>query len=185
MIVDPTNAMLVRFLRKIGIECTFEEGASGFLEQIEIRHGKLFIQPKCFSGHILHEAGHIAITPSRWRHLLHGDVKYAQTKMFEELQEMRLHPDHPLERAMLQNSDPEVTAWAWAIGHHLELSSQQIIDHTRSKNYYAGAGPQIAMMLEARAYIGIHGLSHAGFCCPRVSLAGKPVYPKLEFWLQH
>jgi len=172
------------FLTEIGIENSIVEGANGHLKHVDISEGKLLIQPICFPGDVLHEAGHVAIMPSRWRHLLTGDIRHAIKQMFVELDGMNLHPDDPLSRAAIQCSDPEATAWGWAAGLYLKLPKHFIINHDPLSGDYGGEGWVVAEQLEFRSYIGINGLSHAGFCCPRIPMAGKPVYPELARWLQ-
>ncbi|WP_237113908.1 hypothetical protein [Pseudomonas aeruginosa] len=82
---------------------------------------------------------------------------------------------------MIQTSDTEVTAWAWAAGVHLQIPPKMII----MDDEYSGEGPILRSQLKAMAYIGINGLSHGGFCQRRANpYSSLPVYPSLAFWLQ-
>ncbi|MNG37652.1 hypothetical protein D3C84_1250700 [compost metagenome] len=50
---------------------------------------------------------------------------------------------------------------------------------------YDGEGAILRMQLSANGYIGINGMSNAGFCIVRPNkYSPLPVYPELAFWLQ-
>jgi hypothetical protein len=72
-------------------------------------------------------------------------------------------PDGDLQRAVLQCSDPEATAWAWAAGQYLGLQPKAIIQDDE----YGGDGSFLRLQLATGGYVGINGLSHAGFCAVR------------------
>lgn len=173
---------MTAFLQHIGLDVRIEEGARGFIDGVRIDKGRLFVDPKCPVSGLLHEAGHLAIVPAQFRPHLSGDLREAFLRMFEELDRQGLDPDHPLSRAVVQASDPEATAWAWAAGEHLGIPPQRRILDAE----YEGTGNIVRFQLQRCAYLGIHGLSHAGFCATRALLAKpeKPAYPKLAFWTQ-
>src|SRR3546814_16514922 len=58
----------VDFLRNIGLELIEADDANGFLDTIKIDAGKLYYQPgKTSPANILHEAGHLAVLPAKYR----------------------------------------------------------------------------------------------------------------------
>lgn len=115
------------FLNSIGIETTLvDKTQAGFLGRVEIHEGSIRYTPVAFAGDLLHEAGHLAVTPSRYRHLMSGDVSEGVRKMCEAVMALNLEPGEPLLRAVLEASEPEATAWSWAAGAHLELKPQEI-----------------------------------------------------------
>src|SRR3546814_13021570 len=58
----------VYFLRNIGLELIEADDANGFLDTIKIDAGKLYYQPgKTSPANILHEAGHLAVLPAKYR----------------------------------------------------------------------------------------------------------------------
>lgn len=179
--LKPYVAKTMDFLNGIGLPISVVPGATAFLELIRVVEGRLEIDPACSVSNVLHEAGHLAIMPSQFRHLMTGDLDEGTRLMFDEINKMGLEPDHPLSRAAMQASESEATAWAWAVGEHLEIPPEVIIlDSDYEKD---GAG--VRFMLMARQYLGIHGLMHAGFCVARAnSRRNLPVYPKLAYWLQ-
>ncbi|WP_234427201.1 hypothetical protein [Pseudomonas veronii] len=177
----PHAEAAMQFLCSIGLSVHVEEGACGFIENVAIVDGGLQVDPLAPASGLLHEAGHLAVMPSRFRHFLSGNLAEGMRRAFTALDQMDLVPDDPLMRAMLQTSDPEVTAWAWAAGKAIGLPDQKIIQD----DDYQGEGGGIRIALAANSYIGINGLSHAGFCVARRNpYRPLPVYPELAHWLQ-
>lgn len=170
---------VVTFLKAIGIpvQVVPELGQKGFLPGVLIQGGGLQVTPAGLVSDWLHEAGHVACVPTRFRGGLTGNVSAGVKAMFEQLDPLELDPDHPLMRAALQCSDPEATAWAWAAGCHLGLPPEMIIGNDQ----YDGDGAEIRAMLQANAYFGINGLVHAGMCQSARRPGG---YPQLTKWLQ-
>ena len=187
MMVKRTNIdATIEFLNLIGIATSRVDKAEGFLSGVRIEEGNLLVDPTCHVSDLLHEAGHVAIFPSRYRRLMTGNIEKAQRLMLDDVWSQNLHPDDPLSRAAMQSSDVEATAWAWAAGVHLSIEPCEII-MSRS-THYEGNGPIIRTMLSMGQYAGIHGLAHAGFCAvnKRVSAhSGKPLYPELAMWKQY
>lgn len=171
----------VVFLQAIGLTVTELRGASGFIDHVEIAQGGLLVDPQASVSNLLHESGHLAIVPQQFRHYLNGDLDSSMARIFAELDTLELEPDAPLVRAMLQTGDEEATAWAWAAGRALDIPDEKII----LSEEYQGDGDYIRFALAARAYRGIHGIAHAGFCVVRATpYRPLPTYPELAFWLQ-
>jgi hypothetical protein len=169
----------IAFLNGIGIPTRYEPGATGFSEGVYIEQGELLVDQGCRVSVLLHEGAHLAITPRRYRRLMSGNLYAGRREMFRHVGEMGLPPDTPLYRAVLQSSDPEATAWAYAAGLHLGFSEEDIIQDDQ----YGGDGETIRLALSIRSYAGINGLAHAGFCALRPDRT-LPVWPKLAFWTQ-
>lgn len=180
MLCDLAEQVL-QFLLKIGLDVEVVPRASGFIEHVEIQDGKLRVDPNAPASGLLHEAGHLAIVPASYRHFLSGDLMVGIKRIFAEVDLAAFEPDSPLQRALLQIGDSEVTAWAWAAGIAAGVPEEAIIlDHE-----YSGEGADIRTALAAKSYLGINGLSHAGFCVMRPNpYRPLPVYPALAFWLQ-
>jgi hypothetical protein len=142
-----------------------------------IKSGRLFVDPAVGASHLLHEAGHLALLPQDYRHDAGMDPEDLVPYIYSGVAALDLHPDHPLMRALIQVSDPEATAWAWAAGLAAGLAPGQII---RAREY-DGAGRDVREQVSSGYYAGIHGLAHAGFC----RLARKPGgFPCMLKWLQ-
>ncbi|RMN17153.1 hypothetical protein ALQ64_03151 [Pseudomonas cannabina] len=178
----PHAESAMQFLQGIGLAVAVKAGSKGFIDHVEVVDGGLYVDPNAAASGILHEAGHLAIVPKQFRHHLSGDLSKGIAKIFAELDMMDLEPDAHLQRAMLQASDPEATAWAFAAGKAIGIPETMIIQSAE----YDGEGDFIRSALSALRYIGINGLSHAGFCVLRENAYRPlPVYPSLSYWLQH
>lgn len=181
--VCPHLQATTKFLAEIGLPWRWEARSAGFMPGIEIRDGTLLIDPAALPSNVLHEAGHLATLPGVFRPLAQGNISGVQKHMMRVI-DFDADPDGELQRAAMQCSDPEATAWAWAAGEHLGLPPEVII----RDDEYGGDGAVIRMHLQHRQYIGINGLSHAGFCAVRpgayAAARDLPAYPKLKRWLQ-
>jgi len=171
----------MKFLSAIGLTVAVEPGASGFIHFVAVVCGGLRVDPKAPASGLLHEAGHLAIVPTRFRHHLSGNLDEGMKMIFAELYQMELESDSQLQRAVLQTGDAEATAWAFAAGRAIGLPDELIIQDDE----YSGDGGFIRGALATNSYVGINGISHAGFCVPRHNpYRPLPVYPSLAFWLQ-
>lgn len=170
------------FLGAIGLPWAWKRGARGFLDLVEVEQGVLLVDPSASVSNVLHEAGHLAVMPGRFRGAATGDLSAALEQMFREVD--FADPDSAIARAAIQCGDAEATAWAWAVGVHLGLPPETVI----KDDEYDGTGGFLRTALGAGAYTGINGLSHAGFCALRpgvyATARGLPVYPQLAMWLQ-
>lgn len=173
----------VAFLREIGLVIILRPGATGFLPYIRIVDGQLHVDLQCPISNLLHEAGHLATVPERYRPAMSDNLANGHKLMLADINRQDLEPDDPLWRAALQASDPEATAWAWAVGKHLNVPAELVIHDAE----YDGTGADVRLALELGSYAGIHGLAHAGFCVTRPQLTvlvNRPAYPQLGWWLQ-
>ena len=181
-ISEPLERCLA-FFRAIGLPWAWKRGAKGFLDGVEVEQGALLVDPCASASNILHEAGHLAILPGRFRRNASGDLSAAMERMFGEVDFS--DPDSGIARAAIQCGDAEATAWAWAVGVYLGLPPKTIIKDAE----YDGTGAFLRTSLRVGAYAGINGLSHAGFCAVRPGIyataRGLPVYPQLAMWLQN
>ena len=172
------------FLREVGFEVQEQSGAGGVVPGVKIQEGALLVDPEtALVSDVLHEAGHLATVPGRFRKWFTGNVQGGQKRIMEVLEHENVDPDSPMFRAIIQCSDTEATAWAWAAGRHLGFPEEKII---RDKDY-GEDGESIRLMLSLNSYVGIHGLANAGFCCTRPILSdvtGLPAYPELKMWVQ-
>lgn len=170
---------VLAFFAEIGLPAVVRSGATGFVAGIEIVAGVIHVDPSARASGLLHEGGHVATVPGRFRHLFNGNVGNGHRLMFAELEKMDLEPDSPLERACLGASDPEATAWAWAAGTAIGLPPERII----RDDEYDGGGADIRLFLQMNSYAGINGMQQGGMCKIR-SMHGEPTYPRMLKWLQ-
>lgn len=171
------NADIASELAKIGIVAIESEDADGFLDGIAIRRGELHYQPECRPSNLLHEAGHLACIPPMFRQHADGDLDELAVTMCRyaaERFESGGNPDDPLIKAILQCSDSEATAWAWAFGVHVGLEPDRIID----SEDYQGEGDEVRLQVSNGMHFGVNGLRAAGF------MRSIKQYPVLDKWTQ-
>lgn len=178
----PNLSDVMSFLRSIGLEVFVVPGSTSFVPGVRVSHGTLEVDPDCLISNLLHEAGHVAITPARYRALMDGNFMTGMRTMVEDAMGNFLDIDSPLYRAVIQCSDPEATAWAWAAGMKIGVPREVII----LDDQYEGAGASIRQMLSICQYTGIHGLANAGLCRIRDHSCkeGEQPYPALLKWTQ-
>jgi hypothetical protein len=182
---DRTVVKVCAALNAIGIDTVFTEEASGFLKNIRIVNGTLHVSPACDASDVLHEAGHLAIIPRRYRAQANDNLDVLTRFMLDDLDRYANEgPDSPIYRAVIQCSDVEATAWAFAFGKHVGLSDEEIIkDDQYPDENGVPTGAEVRFCLAARAYLGINGLAHAGFCSTN-RFGRLPIYPELAYWTQ-
>ncbi|AXK43857.1 hypothetical protein [Erythrobacter aureus] len=168
------------FLRSIGLDVVEQPGAAGFLQGTAIKQGKLLYDPmKAEASDLLHEAGHLAVLPTRYRSWADDNILQVQLDMMEEVEKQSTNddfdPDAPEIRAVMQAGECEATAWAFAAGLACGLPDETIIqDHE-----YDREGASVRAGLKANCYLGINGLVHGGMC------ENVRAYPTLTRWLQN
>ncbi len=179
----PCHTQVVAFLKQIGL--VLQEvpalGEAGFLEDVRVLNGELHYLPNAKACNLLHEAGHVAICPGRYRHLMSDDVEAGTRAMYEQMDRDGIPPGAREWEIALQVSESEATAWSWAAGKAIGLAVDQIIEDW----CFNGEGALTRSMLASLRHYGINGLAHAGYC--RTSNNDRRagvVYPALNFWLQ-
>lgn len=171
------NRLIATELAAIGIEAEERSHASGFLDGIRIEKGRILYSPDAPPSNLLHEAGHLAIMPTAFRHLAEDRLSQVFAAMGDALQrrmDETGNPDDPLIRAIMQCSDMEATAWAWAFGVRVGLPHEIII----LDEEYGGDGDGVRMQVSHNMYMGINGLRAAGM------VQSVRAYPQLCKWLQ-
>lgn len=175
-------AHVLAFLNSIGIDAEIGDGRGGFVAGVLIEEGRLIVCPDARPSNVLHEAGHLSIIPARFRPLASGKLAKAFEAMAQGVDWS--NPESEDAVAAMQCSDPEATAWAWAAGIHLGMPEELII----ADDEYDGEGAGIRLGLRLNSYLGINGLSRAGWCVVRPgaleAIRGLPAYPKLCRWTQ-
>jgi hypothetical protein len=156
---------VVAFLRGIGLpvdEAALDEAC--FLPGVRIRRGALVFDRTHLlaAGDLLHEAGHIALTPAVHRHELDGDVLPAQ--------------HHPY------GGEVEAIAWSYAAALRIGLPPDELF-HPRG---YKGGAQALAFSFSVGVYPGAAGLAEHGLTAvgEPARRAGVPPYPHMLRWLR-
>lgn len=163
---------VIDFIEGIGIKVIITDNLNNpFIDDVQIVNGDIHIKQTTQVSNILHEAGHLAIIPANLRNLANGDLD----ECFESIFKLTSHldPEHPIQRALIQCSDTEATAWAWALGKNLGIPEELII---RDEDY-EGEGGSIRLMLKSKCYFGINGLAASG-------MTSINDFPKMKVWTQ-
>ena len=159
-------ARIPAFLREIGIpvEAASLAHAETFLPGIRLERGALLVDDAklAYPGDLLHEAGHVAMTPPELRSHLSGDVEVPGLDMTS------------LEVAAI--------AWSYAAAVALGLDAAAVF-HAAG---YRGHSPGLLATFRAGVYPGAHLLEEAGLTAtgPRAEALGVEPYPHMLRWLR-
>ena len=157
--------IIVGFLAGIGLPArpgTVAEGA--FLPAIRIERGGLVFDPQRlrWPGDLLHEAGHIAVTPPAQRAALDGALAGAE--------------------AAPHGGEIEAMAWSWAAAVHLGLAPERLF-HPEG---YKGQSAALLLTYSLGVYPGAFGLAQAGMTLLGEAALAADVapYPHMVRWLR-
>lgn len=179
--IDPDIDKVLAWLTSIGLQV--ERGSRPwqnlFAEGIWIEEGRLIVSADAMVGDLLHEAGHLAVLPSRFRKLVSGDIDDLWGERAELVssvtERLGQWPEDSEARALMQASDHETIAWSFAAA--LEVGVDPTLPFLRGfKN--DGQAEAIYMACCDKQYIGINGLRAAGF----INAIGN--FPILKKWVQ-
>lgn len=153
------------FIAGIGLpirETPLSEGT--FLPGVELREGGILVDPQRLQwpGDLLHEAGHLAVLPSRVRHIA------------EE--------DQPNAVDVAHAGELEAMAWAYAAAHALEIPVEVLIH----EGGYHGRSRELLQMYAFGVYPGLKGLCDAGLAAAPgfTPDCGEVRYPRMLKWLR-
>ncbi len=163
--MNASTEAIVGFLRGIGI--VVREGAvadDAFLPGLVVERGEIIFDAGrlAWPGDLLHEAGHIAVTPPAQRRLLPDSLS-----------------GHPIDA---EGGEVEATAWAYAASVALGLDPA-VLFHPGG---YHGRSAALVLTYAMGVYPGAKGLADAGMTLvgDRARQAGVPPYPHMTAWLR-
>lgn len=156
---------IVSFLTEIGIPAREDKiPEQTFLPGLCISRGTLLFDRArlTWPGDLLHEAGHLAVTPAAQRHLL-DDRLSGETEA----------PDA---------GEIEATAWSFAAATHLSLPLSELF-HSGG---YRGCGDRLIFTFSSGCYPGAAGLARAGMTAvgAEALAAHVPPFPHMLRWLR-
>ncbi len=156
---------ILDFLAQVGI--TLREGplpATTFLPGMAIVNGTLVLDRDRvrWPGDVLHEAGHVAVTPPALRDSLDGALN--------------------AEQAVAHGGEVEAIAWSWAALQHLGLAPE-LLFHPEG---YKGQSAGLLLSYSLGVCPGAFGLTQAGMTLlgAPAHAAGVPPYPHMTRWLR-
>lgn len=184
-------APIITFLREIGIGVEVGDGGrGGFLSGVNIHAGVIHVHPETLagSGDLLHEAGHIAIVPQRFRAQLGSDLQI-DTDAAIAAEAGSTQPDDPVMAMPILQGEFMAQAWSYAAALHLGLPPACIFFPGSYKHTdYTGAHP-MQLWLESGTHYGPNALARAGMTGFSGLFAfmgenGLPPFPHMTRWVQ-
>jgi hypothetical protein len=156
---------MISFIQEIGIPVKIGRvDGDTFLPGIDVADGGLIVDESrlLYPGDILHEAGHIAVTPGSFRNRLSGKVETVQG-----------NPD-VIEAAAI--------SWSYAACVHLGLNPR-VVFHEHG---YHGRSSSLLFGFELGVFPGLHELVLAGMTVSSTgaALVGLPPFPVMQKWLR-
>ena len=161
---DQAHKML-SFIKEIGIPVRLDRvDSETFLPGIDVADGGLIVDMSrlLYPGDLLHEAGHIAVTPASLRRQLSGKVEIPHA-----------NPD-AIEAAAI--------SWSYAASIHLGLDPG-VVFHEHG---YHGRSLNLLFGFEVGVFPALHELVSAGMTLSETgaALVGLPPFPAMQKWLR-
>lgn len=157
---EPALQRILKFFREIKMPFELVQlGDNTFMPGMKIVDGVLWIDTEklVHPGDLLHEAGHIAITPAEQRPLLGGDVKKAGHRGGEEM---------------------AAIAWSWAALKFIGLAPEVVF---HPQGYRGGSQSLIDAFTKSTGFG--YPLLRAWLMCEAPEHSEG--YPKMKRWLRH
>ena len=177
----------IAFLESVGIRTRRSRALSPtFLKGVWLDGDTLVYNPNTLQlpADLFHEAGHLATTPSLFRPCITKAMNFGSwPPQFDQLiiDYINAHPDglaypeDPVYRGILQMGEVEAIAWSYAA---MVAAGCDLDDYWKADaRNFNGDAPGVRLHLDARAYLGIHGLQTAGMITVRT-------FPTMTRWLQ-
>lgn len=163
MLQNELTEKIAKFLEEIGIEVfTAKISSETFLPGIVVKNGTLLVDKEklLYPGDLLHEAGHIAVTPAHLRNELNDEISL---------------PDF-----LLGILETEAIIWSYAACVYLGLDPR-IVFHS---NGYQGKSEALLLNFSIGIFPGINQLEDAGMTFSEQTAAklGAESFPKMIKW---
>lgn len=178
-------APIETFLSRIGLPVMRAAlSDDSFLPGVAVRQGGLVIDPDRLGspGDVLHEAGHLAVTPSRLRARLDGNIDACAAALIAD-------PDLKVtatEADQIARTEPQAIAWSYAAALAAGVSPECVFWSGGYGGQHGGA-PHLVMMQVAQGFFpGIQGLVRTGLCSappPFGDPADLAPFPQMKAWL--
>ncbi|SMF33675.1 hypothetical protein SAMN06265365_111143 [Tistlia consotensis] len=177
---------ICRFLEDLGLDCG--PGAvppDSFLPGVAIAEGRLLYDSERLGspGDLLHEAGHIALVPARFRGQLDDDVDAVIAGLLAGEGEA---PPDAAEREALAHTEVMAIAWSYAAARRIGVPATCLFWPGTYRMPPGQTPDQLAGQLEQGLFIGIQWLARFGFCAappPFGDPAAPDPFPAMRRWL--
>lgn len=181
--------VIVAFLRQVGITVHVgEHGRDGFLPGVRIIEGALWVDPAhlYISGDLLHEAGHLAVIPGRYRAQVGSDVTATLQAALDDDPEPEPFARTLAERALL-SGESMALAWSCAALTALNLPLDAVFFENSYKMDSAGHA-RLFQLVHQGNYPGLMNLianDMTGPCGIAALLSDSrlPPFPTMTRWV--
>lgn len=170
---------ILDFLDAVGVACAPGPVAeTSFLPGVAIVNGALVYDAArlSISGDLLHEAGHLAAVPARWRAHINDDVDASLARLAERRPEA----------GAVAHTDLFPIAWSFAAALHIGVDPACIFDAGGYGAQAGGAPAMLEQQLRLGVFPGVAMLAQAGLCAappPFGDGADPAPYPAMKRWL--
>lgn len=175
---------VIRALRNVGLRVRIASQSlpGTFVPGVWCDEGEVVTVPDVvFVGDLLHEAAHLAVTPSRFRSYWTPttDLNDPNDPLLQAITAYTrgagaLEVESPTWRGILQMGEGEALAWEYALLTKEGFDPVPFFSHPER---FDGKGLEILDALQASQHFGVNGLQAAGFTTVRT-------YPQMKKWLQ-
>jgi hypothetical protein len=186
---------VINWLNSIGIsvkpiqQLASELHQQAHIDNIWIYEGEIYINDKTHCGDLLHEAGHLATTPTELRCLLSGNLEIELFEFQEillpyEQKLLQTGVEDPVLRAILEMGETATIAWSFAAADHLSIDTFLPFENgfENEKGEPDGLGLwqslEISRLQRISFYPGINSLFHSKM------LKNYQDFPHLDKWVQ-
>ena len=165
MFKDPLTSRIVDFLTGIGLQVEPSDVPEGtFLPGVLVKNGRLLVDESklLYPGDLLHEAGHLAVTPPEIRRTLCDEVDVPDVNM--------------------DAIEAHSIAWSYAAALHLGIDPR-IVFHPQG---YKGNAEVLLQSFQLGVFVGANGLTEHGLALSpdRARELGLQPYPQMLKWLR-
>lgn len=182
---------LCKALQCLGVDMETHDRpvSSSFLPGVWLDDGKVHVCPwSAQPGDMLHECGHWAIIPSRFRGLVTPDTVECDTftdaaKAYVRSEESYENGvDHWLTRALINGGEMEAQAWSFSAAYRVGMDPMDVFNFRYEgvpdeRQPYGGEGDDVFSSLVHGQHAGVNGLQAAGMCTVRD-------WPNMIRWVQ-
>ena len=173
-------------IRKIDTLIFPDSSVESFISNIWIDSGAIYYNEQSHPGDLLHELGHIAVTPSWLRHCFKGDMNWMENPeailLIDEIYDLVVDQgiETPSWKELINGDEQTAIAWSFIAAKAAEVNDFLPFenDFFSTSGIFCGDEVHESLASEKPWHPGIASLFHAGM------LQNKTDFPDLCKWVQ-